>query len=382
MTLDPAHENDLTAHTGRSSAVEALKWLAEGHPLPKGADLSALLRATVAAVAAGDGGVSDAVLRDALLKITRLATRSELDTATFILDAQAIVPAEKYKRALDLLATKNGGSVAGLTSDAFASAQRADPFVIEMLCAVAGITYKELRERLDDQIPGRIDAKWDSSQRKLAFKEIDGIVQGKVATTVAGAIPARPVELMPQLSGLSAQGWQAVEAMRWGGVPYEVLLVQRSVGSAWMAHRNTTSNQVSRLIADQLCTALDRHGLDYVRSKGVGGDTPQADVNHLTGTKGQIGVLVRDSSTTPAYAVAISVARDSGSARKSGSTLQTLGQANVPVAVVVSGPGWAKRRETAELAKAFGGRLFSETAIGALADEIARTVAAPSGRRP
>jgi hypothetical protein len=47
---------------------------------------------------------------------------------------------------------------------------------------------------------------------------------------------------------------------------------------------------------------------------------------------------------------------------------------DVTTAVVLSGKGWAARNETAELASAFGGRLYSDRGISALVRDIVSTV--------
>ena len=44
--------------------------------------------------------------------------------------------------------------------------------------------------------------------------------------------------------------------------------------------------------------------------------------------------------------------------------------AGLPVAVVVAGPGWAARNETAALAMDFEGRLYSERSLAELTAEI------------
>ena len=70
------------------------------------------------------------------------------------------------------------------------------------------------------------------------------------------------------------------------------------------------------------------------------------------------------------WSVVVSVANDSGTASKTSARLKdavVLGH----TAILVAGPGWFDRTtETAELAKAVGGQLYSEKDVDALASTI------------
>jgi hypothetical protein len=98
----------------------------------------------------------------------------------------------------------------------------------------------------------------------------------ETAEPVHGAIPFRPVELL--LNGASSRGWAEIEKMRVSGVPYEWLLAQRTVGSAWGSHRNRTSSKLIEVVASRLCAELDRLGVRYRWSKSVGGSIRAAEV--------------------------------------------------------------------------------------------------------
>ena len=77
--------------------------------------------------------------------------------------------------------------------------------------------------------------------------------------------------------------------------------------------------------------------------------------------------MVVSSRGEPRLAIAVSVARDGGTARKNGGRLKTLpSQFDAPAAVLLIGHGWAERGESLELIQAFAGRVFTERSIDAL----------------
>ena len=362
----------LRGATGRRTIEEALAWIAEGHRLEESADLHQLLQAIVAAdLCSGEA-------REAVRRLARMVAESDLDTASVIFAPEAISPPSRYRRVLDLLAWKSPThSLDGITAEAVTAAQREDSFTMEVLCTIAGLSHRDLRERLGEQIPSEPSGHWTPRAVIAAFRVVDAVVRGKESTNVPGAIAAGPVELIlrDSMAKSAEAGWQLVERMRCDGIPYEVLLAQRTVGSAWGAHRNKTSSAVVPLIVGRLCGELDERGISYRRSTSAGGGTKPAEIRRLAGGTGQIGVLVLASTGDPAYAVAFSMARDGGTARKNAGRLQgVVKAAGVPVAVVVAGAGWSSRNETAELAVSVGGRLYSDRSIPALARTIQVTV--------
>jgi hypothetical protein len=350
---------------------EALSWLADDHPIELETDLHHLLRAVVLH---GKGYVDQT---GALRRLARLVAASDLDSATVLFDHEAILPASRFRQTLDRLASRcSGGTLGGITADAVIAAQRDDPFTLEALSFVAGLAYKELTERVSD-LPGNAAGPFGPSQLRRAFEALDAIIEDRLTTDLPGAVPARPIELMPRV-GLGKGGWEAVDALRVGGVPYELLLSQRAAGGAWLAHRNKTSTRLAPLLVDRLCSELQTRGLDFRRSTGLRGDTPPNTIRQLSGCDKQLGFVVLNPARRAAFGVIFSSARDSGTASKNAGRLRGMKRPHdLPIAVVVAGPGWSARNETAELAADFGGWLYSENSLPALADEILRTVRSP-----
>ena len=180
---------------------------------------------------------------------------------------------------------------------------------------------------------------------------------------------------MPRV-GLGVSGWDAVEALWVGGVPYEVLLTQRAVGGAWLAHRNRTSTKLAPLLADRLCQELQARHISFQRSTSLGGSMKSSAMRRLSGCDNQLGlVAIHSDRPEPAFGVIFSSARDGGTASKNAGRLRAMKRApGLPVAVVVAGPGWTVRNETADLAADFGGYLYSERSIVQLADDMASAI--------
>ncbi len=355
----------IQAATGQSKIEDALAWIAEGHSLKAEVSLQSLLQAVVAI----EGGAENH--QAALRRIARAATESDLDTASAIYNPDLLGPLRNYKRVLDLLARRSPTrTLQGLTPEAIGAAQHEDPLTMEVLGAIAGLSFRDLKERLVDAIPNRSDGRWRAGAIAKAFSVVDAIVRGtEKADLTHGAIPLRPVELL--LNGEASGGWAEIEKMRVSGVPYEWLLAQRTVGSAWGAHRNRTSSTLLEVVASRLCAELDRLGVRYRWSKSVGGTIRATEVHRLAGGGSHIGVVALTRSGNPILGVAFSIARDGGTARKNAGRLQAMAaRTHVPVAVVVAGPGWSLRNETAEMAKAFAGRVYSDRTICILAQEI------------
>ena len=76
---------------------------------------------------------------------------------------------------------------------------------------------------------------------------------------------AQPVEL---LLTPGSTGWETVQSLWAGRVPYATLLTQRAVGGAWGAHRNRTNNQISSLMVERLLEALDAAEVPYWSTEG------------------------------------------------------------------------------------------------------------------
>lgn len=367
-TLETEHEAVLLAATHRRTVTDALGWIAEGHALDDAVSLHDVVEAVLAAERAGIDS------RDAVVAVSQLVTRSMLDPATMLFDQELMPSAQTLRGALDVLASKcSTGTLSSVTATAVRNAQHTNDAVMETLCALAGVTFDELGDRIPDvALPSDVRGAWNTTQLNRAFEELDAIVRGTTTSAAPDALPTRPVELVERIAGTEAAGgWDRIETLRRGGVPYEILLAQRIVGSAWGQHRNRTSKRPTRAVALDLRDRVRARGFDVLLVSGYGGDTSQADINEMVGGGGDIGLVVRTADHyRPFYAVTFTLAKDGGSARKSGGTKIRMARPHVPVAVVALGPGWAQRRETAELVRAFGGAIFTELTLDALVDRI------------
>jgi hypothetical protein len=351
--------------TGRSSIEDALAWIAEGHTLKDEIGMQVLLQAVVGLGGCGENHQA------ALRRVARAAVESDLDTANAIYNPDLLGPLRNYKAILDLLARKSPTrTLHGLTPEAVGAAQHEDPLTMEVFSAIAGLSFRDLKERIGDEIPNKSRGRWRAGAIAAAFSVVDGIVRGTEKAKLAeGAIALRPVELL--LNGDSSGGWAAIENMRVSGVPYEWLLAQRTVGSAWGSHRNRTSSKPLEVVASNLCEELDRLRVKYRRSTSVGGSIRPSELRRLAGGGSHIGVVALARSGTARFGVAFSIARDGGTVRKSAGRLQAMAaRAHVPVAVVVAGPGWSLRNETADMAAAFAGRVYSDRTVRLLAQHI------------
>ncbi len=365
------HEDFLRQTTGQQTVRDAVSWIAEGHPLhvTTSSDLRRLLRALVIV----EGGDESRAARE---RVVRNLAQSSLDTAAVLFSLDGLRTPDDFRRALDALAWKSPtGSLQGLTAASVLNAQRAEPAVMATLCTIAGISTSNLNDWTDADLPAVSEGHWSLEQVREALGVIGRIVEGNETTALDSARPLRALELMYPHG--SATGWEIVEQMRRGGVPYEILLAQREAGGAWLAHRNRTSGEISTVLAGELCDRLDDHNVDYLRSQRVGGTIRSTEVERVSGGSRSIGVAVRDDRQQPVAAVAFSVARDGGTARSSGSRLLKLRDSKVPIYVLLAGPGWADRNETADLAEAFEGEVYTDEHLDDLADELARKARGP-----
>jgi hypothetical protein len=363
MGAQPPGLSVLLDATGCTTAADAVEWIGEGHPVDIESDRHALLQALVSYA-------SEAYFFPALRRLAREVASSDLDSAAVLFEPGTIVSAADVRRTLDRIASKCAGrTLAGINSSAVIASQRDDSATVAALCAVAGVSYSELQLRVPG-LPAHGAGSWSPSQLRRAFELIDALVRDEVSAELPGTVPARALELMQSLG--DGAGWQAVEGFRVTGVPYEALLAQRINGGAWLAHRNRTSNKLAPLLARRLCDALDARTVAYRLSGALGGDTPPKVMSALSGCDHQIGLLVEHNDAA-VFAVIFSSARDSGTASKNAGRLRAMRRAvGLPIAIVVAGPGWAARNETADLALDFSGLLYSESALDVLADEIGK----------
>jgi len=358
MDADAPPQKTLLQATGQASLEDAVSWIADNHSLERGKDMEDLLRALVA------HGTAASDYRQALRRLAREVSRSSLDSATVLFRPDLIAPASRFRRALDSLAAKcPSKTIDSINASAIIAAQRENSATIETLCAVSGLSYSELQTRLPG-LPSQASGPWTPTQIRAVFAELDALVSGSVRVALPGAIPARAIELA-DISG--SNGWAKVQEMAADGVAYETLLAQRANGGSWLAHRNRTSGELASVLAGRLCVALDREGIRYRRSTSVGGDTPPKEIADLSGCDKQVALVVLNHADEATAAVIFSSARDSGTASKNASRLRAMGRPpEFPVSVVLAGPGWSERNETAELAADFHGRIYSERALDKL----------------
>ena len=204
---------------------------------------------------------------------------------------------------------------------------------------------------------------------------------GTVTPRNPAAVALRPVEML-FADDEAPRGWDLVEHMRSAGAPYEVLLAQRVVGTSWGAHRNSTSTKVQAQVTDELCRLLDQHRVRYQRLKRnkaaketlatpavVRDEVLKESSKDASSVSNQVTVLAEPAGQT--HAIAVSVATDGGTANKSGRKLVQLpAKFRVPVAVVLIGPGWAKRTESVDLVRAFEGRTYTELTLDQLVRDM------------
>lgn len=368
--LPESHQEILLAATARTDVGDALHWIAEDRPLTTGITTD-LLSSLVAAAEAELPG-ADRALRT----VARAALNSTLDTSADLVLADTIVKPYRYDQALAAVAScTSTGTLSGITAQAVGAAQADDPLVVEALGLAAGLSWRDLGDRCRARgvaLPGRADGPWVPSQIRTAFTVINEIVTGAVQPQSAGAVASRPVELLLTHSA----GWDDVEQMRANGVSYSTLLAQRDVGSAWSAHRNRTNTETSRLMVMRVLEALEQASVDYWSTQSANPVSPTFLATQAGATgkaPGQLAVVTRGAQGVAAYAVLVAVARDGGTARKTGATLLKLPHAfAVPALLVLLGPGWAARGESDDLVRAFGGRVYTEHTLGNLADTAAR----------
>lgn len=364
--VEDAAAATLLAATGRTDVVDALHWIGEGRPLTAEFPVAELLTALVSAADLGLSG-SDLALRTAV----RNALQSTLDTSADLVMTDRIVPPHRYLAALANVARRTpSGTLSDVTHTSVWAAQADDPLTIEALGLVAGLSWRDLQARseaLGTPLPSKPDGSWNPSQLVRAFTVIDDIVCGRVQSQLTGAVASRPVELLLA----SLVGWEAVETLRVTGVDYGTLLTQRDVGSAWSAHRNRTNTELSRLMVRRVLVALDESAVSYWSTEG---DEPVAK-NYLGSQAGvsgrppgQLSVVTRRADGSAGYAVLVAVARDGGTARKTGATLLQLpSKFSLPAVLVLFGTGWAERGESDDLVRAYGGRLYTESTLTHLA---------------
>jgi hypothetical protein len=227
---------------------------------------------------------------EAVVAVTAVLSASQLDPATMLFQPELWPSASELRSCLDLLASKcDDGTLGSVSPRAVRNAQNGNVQVIGVLCAVAGLTFDELRDRVSEALPTRLEGSWTSKQVNVAFAEIDRVVRGDLEPSPPGAEAARPAELIKRIVGVDPAGWTYLEMLRIEGVPYEVLLAQRIVGGAWEKHRDRTSQRPTRAVASHLTSLLSDAGFEVLLATGYGGEAKQRDISDLVGGGGEIG---------------------------------------------------------------------------------------------
>jgi len=343
--------------TGRHAIGDAIAWLAEDHPMPAGTNWTRLLQSLVAVAGTGD------VATRAMRRVVKEAARSDVDTSKVVFNYENLAKASDYRGALDELVSRSpDGTLGGLTARELLRAQYANDLAVETLCLAAGVTHSDAKDWFQVGSSG-----WTQAQLAELLRYLNDLLTGTIQSPIPNSVPARAVELMPSV----ADGWRVLDTLQRSGVPYEVLLAQRAVGGAWLAHKNTTSSFPNMAAADALCERLSARGIDFRRASTVGGSARQTDLQELSGIhKKQIGLVIV-AEEEARFAVAFSSARDGGTARANGDGLMQIPVTDLPFALLLTGLGWASRPETDRLARRFAGRLFTERNLDHLVECIA-----------
>lgn len=298
---------------------------------------------------------------EAVRRVTREVADSDLDTSRFVFKAGEVPTPAAFEAAVEaLLRRSSDGTFGGLTAREVMRAQRANRLAVTALCLAAGVAEKDARGWMG------VAGEWNERQLSQLLAYLRKLVGGEIESRVPDAVPARALEMM-----YGGGGWETADRLNANGVPYGLLLAQRAAGGVWLAHKNKTSNVPNRFAAGELCSQLVDRGIDFRRSTTVGGSVRQTDLQKLSGIKDRrVAVVALGATAAPVYAVTFSAARDGGTARANGDGLLQIPKTELPHGIVLTGVGWADRKETDRLALRFGGRLFSDRTIDALIECI------------
>lgn len=373
--------------TGRTSLRSALVWIAEGRSLRRPHSNQELLDALASLTKVSNNSEIADLAEQALREGCRTLLSSEADPSTQLLDLDLVDRPNVYQKALaELVSHTPDHTMRTVSPAAIYAAQERNDKVITALCAVAGLTFNELRDRSETKLPGIPTRSWNPDQCEAAFRVLTDAITGPAH--VAGERESRrlPAEFLLRTPEEPA-GWDGVQRLWSQNVPYEILLAQRAVGSAWGQHRNATSQKVQRDVVNDLEARLVARSIVFTRigrsqksqeilkrigvAPDAGETAPGGGKRRASQSSGKITIVAE----TPAgpWAIAVSVATDGGTANKSGAALGRIreGAPGLRIAVVLVGPGWAERGESTALAKKFDGYLYTEARLDELVDELA-----------
>ena len=141
MMEDEDHSATVLRATGRQDLSDALAWIMEGRRLT-GAVRTDELMAALATLRTPDS-------RAALRTIARSALVSTLDPSADLLGLDTVIRPAVYRAALDEVARyTSSGSLADVTAEAASFAQERNPYVVATLGLVAGLSWRDLRDRI------------------------------------------------------------------------------------------------------------------------------------------------------------------------------------------------------------------------------------------
>ena len=346
----------LSEITGRATSAESILWIGEGHPLASSTNWTDLMMVLVAECDSSD--ISMAALR----RVVKEATKSDVDTSKVLFNAESIPSPKIFRDALnELLSQSPNRTLEALRPKDVVRAQRANPQCVETLCLAVGVSYSDVLDWFEVGTSA-----WSLPKLTLLMNHLTSLIDNRLESNVPQSVPAKAIELFEP----DEVGWRSIDELQQKGIPYEVLLAQRYVGGSWLAHKNRTSNYANYAAANLLSAELAARNIEFRRAKTVGGASRQGDLQVLTGIrKKQVGLVVVKTGQ-PLFAVAFSSARDGGTARANGDGLMQIPVTELPLALLLTGPGWSMRPETDRLARRFAGRIFTERTIDQLVNLI------------
>ena len=142
MTETDDHSATVLRATGRRDLSDALAWITEGRRLT-GAVRPDELMAALASLQSIPKSES------ALRTVARSALVSTVDPSADLLGLETVIRPAVYRAALDEVARHTrSGSLADVNAEAVWSAQERNPRVVATLGLVAGLSWRDLRDRL------------------------------------------------------------------------------------------------------------------------------------------------------------------------------------------------------------------------------------------
>lgn len=344
--------------TARKTVEDAVAWISEGRSL-RGESSRRLLGVLNSAVQMDLSGAEQAYRR-----IVRELLASDLDTSAKIQAEDDVITPEECDAVLSCLVEHSGGSLSKVRSGALRAAVDMHPHAIEVYLQVAGLTWREARERADTRLPGSPDGRWTATQLSAVTRLVSASLSGE---------GQRPIESV----SATASAWDVADKAQATGVSYGTLLAQRIAGGVWLAHRTRTAGFVRRSIAARVTADFETEGLLYWASVGERGDTVSVpylseQVAKNDSDVGQLAFVTRTKEYNPTAAVLLAVAHDGGTARKTAATLLAApGALKVPAYLLLAGKGWAARNESGALFDTYEGRVYTDRSTKTMARDIA-----------